>query len=297
MKKISVNENKHCEYHINNDDNSKRNNILSNNEFFNMKNFKDNLHIEVRNLNLEELVLDVKGIDAPIANAIRRILISEIPTIAIENCIFYQNTSVIPDEVLAHRLGLIPINVDADLFSYKSEDEEANEFNSVKFKLHIICPNNKEFINIYSRDLKWIPQGNQGSRIIDAKSVHPDILIAKLKQGQEIEIDLICTKGIGKTHAKWSPVSTAYYRLIPDIKITKSNDIKNEKAEKLVKLCPVGVFDIEDSGYAYVKDSRKCTMCRECIRHEEYTSSIDLGKLKDCYECKCLKFINLLINK
>lgn len=46
-----------------------------------------------------------------------------------------------------------------------------------------------------------------------------DILIAKLRPGQEIEMELICEKGIGKTHAKWSPVSTAYYRLVPDIVI------------------------------------------------------------------------------
>ena len=33
-------------------------------------------------------------------------------------------------------------------------------------------------------------------------------------------MDLTCEKGIGKTHAKWSPVATAYYRLVPEIKIT-----------------------------------------------------------------------------
>jgi DNA-directed RNA polymerases I and III subunit RPAC1 len=73
-----------------------------------------------------------------------------------------------------------------------------------------------------------------------------DILIAKLRPGQEIEMELICEKGIGKTHAKWSPVSTAYYRLVPDITITK--DITGDDAEELKKLCPTGVYDIEDLG-------------------------------------------------
>jgi DNA-directed RNA polymerases I and III subunit RPAC1 len=71
-----------------------------------------------------------------------------------------------------------------------------------------------------------------------------DILIAKMRPGQEIEMELICEKGYGKTHAKWSPVSTAYYRLVPDIMF--KSDILGEDAEELVKLCPVGVFDIED---------------------------------------------------
>lgn len=59
-------------------------------------------------------------------------------------------------------------------------------------------------------------------------------------------MELICEKGIGKTHAKWSPVSTAYYRLVPDIKILE--DITGDDAVELKKLCPTGVYDIEDLG-------------------------------------------------
>jgi DNA-directed RNA polymerases I and III subunit RPAC1 len=68
-------------------------------------------------------------------------------------------------------------------------------------------------------------------------------LIAKLRPGQEIEMDLICEKGVGKTHAKWQPVCTAYYRLLPDIQLEKIN---GQDAKDLKKLCPMGVFDIED---------------------------------------------------
>jgi DNA-directed RNA polymerase I and III subunit RPAC1 len=75
--------------------------------------------------------------------------------------------------------------------------------------------------NVYSSDLKWVPIGSQKERFNDVRPLHEDILIAKLRPGQEIEMDLTCEKGIGKTHAKWSPVSTAYYRLVPDIEILK----------------------------------------------------------------------------
>lgn len=257
-----------------------------NGEFFSLKHFKDNLNIEIKQSSEEEMIFEVNGIDAPLANAIRRILISEIPTLAIENCYFYQNTSVIPDEVLAHRLGLIPILVDANLFTYKADDEEASEFNSIKFKLHVVCTkeNEKETSNVYSSQLKWIPQGNQLNRLNDVRPVFPDIIITKLKPGQEIEIEIICVKGIGKTHAKWSPVSTAFYRLLPHIQIT--NEIKGDRANQLVQLCPVGVFDIEDTGKAYIKDSKKCTMCRECVRKDDFKHDIRLEKQKDNYECK-----------
>ena len=59
-------------------------------------------------------------------------------------------------------------------------------------------------------------------------------------------MELICEKGIGKTHAKWSPVCTAWYRMLPDIQFDA--EVLNEDAEKLKKICPVGVFDIEDIG-------------------------------------------------
>lgn len=60
---------------------------------------------------------------------------------------------------------------------------------------------------------------------------------------------MICEKGIGKTHAKWSPVCTAFYRLLPDIKFEQTEKpITGKEAQQLKKLCPMGVFDIEDIG-------------------------------------------------
>lgn len=59
-------------------------------------------------------------------------------------------------------------------------------------------------------------------------------------------MEMICEKGIGKTHAKWSPVCTAWYRMQPDIKFNEP--VLNKDAELLKKICPMGVFDIEDIG-------------------------------------------------
>jgi len=143
--------------------------------------------------------------------------------------------------------------------------------------------------NVYASELKWIPLGDQASRFKGEnapKALYGDILVAKLRPGQEIEVELYCEKGIGKTHAKWSPVSTAYYRLVPDIKFKK--DIMNQDAKELKALCPTGVFDIEDLGKgncrAVVGDVRKCTTCRECIRHDKFKDVVDLGKIKDRFE-------------
>lgn len=107
-------------------------------------------------------------------------MIAEIPTIAIEKVEMWQNTSIIPDENLAHRIGLVPIKVDPRLFDFKKSDKPFDETNSIRFKLHVVCtkkdpkmqtPLNINDVeeeekifnhsNVYSGDLEWIPIGNQ----------------------------------------------------------------------------------------------------------------------------------------
>ncbi len=213
---------------------------------------------------------------------------------AIEVVNIYQNTSIIPDEVLSHRLGLIPIFADANEFQYKKESEDHNEFNAIHFKLHVKCfmdkSKNLKNNEIYSSAITWTPIGNQAKQFVGSETIRmvcEDILVVKLRPGQEIEAELICVKGIGRTHAKWSPVSTAFYRLMPDIQF--KTDIYDEDAEELKKICPMKVFDVKsgDMGNkAYVKNARNCTTCRECIRYEPFKDIVDLGKVKDHYECK-----------
>lgn len=88
-------------------------------ENFSMENFQENFRIEIISSTKEEMVFDMVGIDASIANAFRRILIAEIPTMAIERVHIEDNTSILQDEVLAHRLGLIPIAADPRKFQFR----------------------------------------------------------------------------------------------------------------------------------------------------------------------------------
>ena len=83
-----------------------------------LKHFAQTCDIDIRKLNDEEIVFDLIGAEPPLANALRRIMIAEIPTIAIEKVTMWQNTSIIPDENLAHRMGLIPLKADARKFEY-----------------------------------------------------------------------------------------------------------------------------------------------------------------------------------
>lgn len=256
---------------------------------------------------------DMIGIDPSLANAFRRILIAELPTMAIEKVLIANNTSIIQDEVLAHRLGLIPIKVDPRLFEYMSENDVPNEKNTIVFKLHARCKKGSDRLRVLSSELKWLPNGSElmlpteslaSSSMAKPKTytsfscsqdtlpefsndpIAPkdaDIIIAKLGPGQEIELEAHAVKGIGKTHAKWSPVATAWYRMLPEVVLLR--DIEGDDAEALVKKCPVKVFDIEDIGKgrkrATVARPRVCTLCRQCIREEGWDKNVALRRVND----------------
>lgn len=129
------------------------------------------------------------------------------------------------------------------------------------------------------------------------EAVNPDILIAKLRPGQEIDLIMHCHKGIGADHAKFSPVATASYRLLPTITITEP--IIGADAKKFARCFPRGVIKLETvtkaqadktgSGYeghegdfyAVVDDPMKDTVSRECLRHPEFKDKVKLGRIQD----------------
>ncbi|XP_028785431.1 DNA-directed RNA polymerases I and III subunit rpac1 [Neltuma alba] len=278
-----------------------------------LDNFCQNFKVQVNRLTEDDMEFDMMGIDPALANAFRRILIAEVPTMAIERVYIANNTSVIQDEVLSHRLGLIPIKADPRLFENpENAGNDKNEKNTIVFKLHVRCEKGHPRITVKSNELKWLPNGselpaedvkpNSGSKprtftsfscsqdSLPEFSTDPiapknlDIILAKLGPGQEIELEAHAVKGIGKTHAKWSPVATAWYRMLPEVVLLK--EVKDDLAEELKNKCPVGVFDIEDIGKgrrrATVANPRACTLCRECIRGgKEWEDRVSLRRVKD----------------
>ncbi|CAD5315921.1 unnamed protein product [Arabidopsis thaliana] len=275
-----------------------------------LENFSEDFKVDVISLTETDMVFDMIGVHAGIANAFRRILLAELPSMAIEKVYVANNTSVIQDEVLAHRLGLIPIAADPRLFEYLSENDQPNEKNTIVFKLHVKCLKGDPRRKVLTSELKWLPNGSELIKESGGSTTTPktytsfshsqdsfpefaenpitptlkDILIAKLGPGQEIELEAHAVKGIGKTHAKWSPVATAWYRMLPEVVLLK--EFEGKHAEELVKVCPKKVFDIEDMGQgrkrATVARPRDCSLCRECIRDGvEWEDQVDLRRVKN----------------
>ncbi|SCU90376.1 LAMI_0E01794g1_1 [Lachancea mirantina] len=260
--------------------------------------FKNTFDVKISSLNDREANFDLIHIDTSIANAFRRIMVSEVPSVAVEYVYFFNNTSVIQDEVLAHRIGLVPLKVDPDMLSWIDtslpEEEKFTDENTIVLTLNVKCTKNPDApkdatdpeilyrsSSVYARDLKFEPQGKQVETFAKCPVVaaDPNILLAKLRPGQEISLRAHCILGVGNDHAKFSPVCTASYRLMPHINITQP--ITGEDAKKFAKCFSEGVIGIDSNGQAVVKDARHDTVSREVLRHEEFNGKVKLGRVRD----------------
>ena len=264
-----------------------------------LSSFKKNFQAKITRKSDWRIEFDLIGLDASIANAIRRVLLAEVPTVAIEQVFVFNNTSIIVDEVLSHRLGLVPIKVDPEKIDERPEGATPTDRNTLVFTLDVACnrisnnPNLDESeqienLKVLSSALEWDPKGTQAEDFANdpPKPVQSDILLAKLRPGQAIKMELHCVKGVGKDHAKFSPVSTASYRLLPHIHIPDPLAIEPEQIEKFVSCFPPGVIGVrkhKQNGRqeVYVKNARKDTVSREVLRYKEFEGKVSLGRIRD----------------
>ncbi len=196
-----------------------------------------------------------------------------------------------------------------------SEDKpsEARDDNTILMELKVECTRNpdaergetdptKKYINahVYAKDIVFKPYGRQLKYFEGDNALvptNPDILLAKLRPGQVLDIEMHAIKGLGSDHAKFSPVATASYRLLPVIQILKP--ILGPDADKFARCFPQGVIGFQPvtradarkkgSGYeghegekkAVVLDPMKDTVSRECLRHPEFEGKVKLGRVRD----------------
>jgi len=221
-----------------------------------------------KNKDLTRLSFTLKGVDHAFVNSLRRYMINKVPTLAIEEVEFRKNSSALYDEVVAHRLGLLPLTT--DLKSYNLPENckcKGVGCSQCQLKLTLKVKGPK---TVYASDIK--------SADPKVKPVFPETPIVKLLKDQEIEFVAIAIMGVGKEHIKWSP-GLVYYKHNPSIKIVKNSF---DNAEKVAEQCPVDVFSAKSNKLTLNNDNvMNCTLCNACV--EACSGEVTVEPEKDSF--------------
>jgi DNA-directed RNA polymerase II subunit RPB3 len=201
--------------------------------------------VEVRTVtnNYAEFVLS--NTDASVANALRRVIIADVPTIAVDLVEIEMNTTVLNDEFLAHRLGLIPLQSEMAREMLRPFEDDGSKLTEVTFNLSVKCTSD-ETMYVTSNDLQLDPM-NPDIRPVGYGDDSEAIIIVKMRKGQELTLRAIARKGVGKDHAKFIPVATAVYQYMPDIKINEllMEELSLGEREDFCKSTPSGIFKLD----------------------------------------------------
>lgn len=195
----------------------------------------------------------LSGASPAFANAVRRAMISDVPTLAIEDIRIYDNTSALFDEMLAHRLGLIPIKTDLETYSVRETCSCGGAGCTGCTVTYTLSAEGPKIVT--SGDL--IPQDPKAIPVNDA------IPVVKLVKGQKLVLEARAILGTGKDHAKWQPTLVCGYKNYPAITISEVCDA----CGMCVDECPREILAVKGKKVEVVSNKLpECSLCRLCER-------------------------------
>jgi DNA-directed RNA polymerase subunit D len=205
----------------------------------------------------------LKNTTPAMANALRRTMLTDIPKMAIDKVEFHlgpidvdgkECESITPlfDEIIAHRLGMVPVPTDYTLFGFKDKcvcGGEGCPSCEIMYSLNKHGP-----CTVLSGDLE--PLGSPDLKVKDE-----DIPIVELAAGQSVLIYAHAVMGTAKQHVKWQVANGVGYKYLPVIKIDNG---KIASPEAVAKLCPKKILEIEN-GKLVAKRPMGCSLCMACV--------------------------------
>lgn len=184
-----------------------------------------------------------------LANSLRRVILSEVPVMAVDEVEFLRNDSAMYDEVIAHRLAMIPLKTPPQGYSLPEECDCGTGK----------CPKCSVELTLSAEGPTTVLSGDLKSSDEQAKPISPSIPIIKLLDGQKLELVAIARLGRGRDHAKWQPAVVGY-KYMPVIEINQ----KCTACGRCVEACPRDVLRLENKKLE-VKNLMACTLCRACV--------------------------------
>ena len=154
--------------------------------------------LDVISKDSEKIAIKLKGVPLQYANALRRVCLNGVPVFAIDTVDIIQNTSVLPDEGLAHRLGLIPLKTDLKRFNEPSKCDCQSESGCSNCKVLLVLDSG------VAEETRTVLSGELSSEDDSVKPSADKIPIIQLAPGQEIKVECYARLGRGTEHAKWN---------------------------------------------------------------------------------------------
>lgn len=145
--------------------------------------------------NNNELTITFKETHPTLINSIRRTIIDDVPTFAIEDVEFVANDSGLYNEIVAHRLGLVPLKTTPENYNFKSECKCGG----------VGCALCEVKLTLKKDEPGYVYSGEIKSNDPETVPVHEEMPVTKLVGEQKIEANCTAILGTGKEHAKWAP--------------------------------------------------------------------------------------------
>lgn len=216
----------------------------------------DEPSIEILKLDKSQIIFTLKNVDISVANALRRVMIAEVPTLAIDEVNIEINNTVLHDEFIAHRLGLIPLYSEAAESYMMRADCDCTDGHcskcSVEFTIDVTCDDLR--IEVTSRDLINRTNADKLGRVepihSDASGSRSDgIVIVKMAQGQALKLRAVARRGIGKQHAKYSPVCGCTFQAEPVVRLNRArlDELGPDDRALIHGSCPRRVFALDET--------------------------------------------------
>lgn len=198
-----------------------------------------------------EIKFLLEGVTPAFANTLRRIMISEVATMAVEWVDFRKNDSVIVDELLANRIGQIPLTFDEKVYELP-ENCKCEGKGCSKCQVELVLKKKGPCV-VYSGDMK--------SSDKDVKPVFDKIPITELFEDSEMEFEAVAQLGLGKKHAKWQAAVVGYKNKPAVVINVKECD---DKCKKCVERCVKKILK-HDKEKIVVTDPIECSLCMQCV--------------------------------
>jgi len=219
----------------------------------------DTRRVEIKIIEKNDLTarLIVDGADTAFLNSLRRIILAEVPSMAIDEILVVENSSMLHDEILAHRLGLIPLSTDLNSYNLPEECPCKSELGCNLCRVSLT-------LDVEAKDnVKTVYSGDLTSENPNIRPVSDKVPIVKLAPDQKIRLEAYARLGKGEKHAKWQPVSVCAYRHFPKVKIDEK---LCDSCGKCVDVCPKRVLTITEAGKRLeLRNMIDCTVCKDCV--------------------------------